>query len=128
MNNLEFKPTKTWIKEHRYRPKSCPDKECFCILDHANHHDQGFCVGICLNDDGDLDIISLCENFYHAIPPDTASRYMLHPNETQLLATYLSFAVMTAWGMLENYRKQLGSMGRKRTALIKKRTKDTKKE
>ena len=120
MNNLNFAPTKTWIKEHKYRPKSCPDKNCFCILDHANQHDQGFCTGIRLNDDGDLDIISLCENFYRPELPDTTSRYMLHPNEAQLLATYLSFAVINAWAMLEDYRKQLGNMGRKRTASLKK--------
>ncbi len=121
MEKLDFRPTKQWIKDHRYHPDECPDKECYCTLDHINQHAQGFCTGIKLNGNDDLDIISLCENFYRDDEALMRQRYLLHPNEAQLLATYLSFTVINAWGMLPNHRKQLGSMSRQRTRLINKR-------
>lgn len=123
MEKLEFKPTKQWIKDHKYRPDQCPDKECYCILDHKNKHSQGFCTGVRLNSDNDLDIISLCENFYRMEEGLTHQRYLLHPNEAQLLATYLSFTVINAWGMLPNHRQQLGNMSRQRTRLIRQKDK-----
>lgn len=118
MEKLKFKPTKQWIKDHKYHPDQCPDKECYCILDHINKHSQGFCTGIKLNSDNDLDIISLCENFYRMEGGLPHQRYLFHPNEAQLLATYLSFAVISAWEMLPNHRQQLGNMSRQRTRLI----------
>ena len=122
MNVLKFEPTKTWIKDHKVRPKECvcPDIPCYCIIDHFNHHAHGFCVGISPSQD-DLDIVRFCERTYDPETNDgvCASRQW-HPNEAQLVATYLSFAVINAWHLFPEYRKQLGSMGRQRTKELKK--------
>ena len=40
-----FKPTKTWFKNHNYKPVECQNVDCVCILDHFNHNHQGYCVG-----------------------------------------------------------------------------------
>jgi len=119
---LDFKPTKQWVKEHRARPRECicPDVPCYNILDHFNKHGHGFCIGISLGeDDDDLDIIRFCDRTYNTETGDVvcASRQW-HPNEAQLVSTYLSIAVINAWGLLPEYRKQLGEMGRKRTRQI----------
>ena len=121
MEKLLFQPTKTWIKNHKDRPEECPDKDCHCILDHINKHSCGFCVGIFLGGD-DLDIISFCNNTYDLETHQSeARRYLWHPNEAHLIATYISYAVLNAWTMLPNHRKQLGYMNRKRTRLLNKK-------
>jgi len=119
---LDFKPTRIWIKEHKTRPKEClhPDIPCYNILDHFNQHGHGFCAGISLDEaDGDLDIIRFCDRTYDPETGDAvcASRQW-HPNEAQLVSTYLSIAVINAWGLLPEYRRQLGEMGRRRTRQI----------
>ena len=125
--SLDFTPTKEWIKEHKAKPKECihPDIPCYNILDHFDHRGCGFCVGIALNADDDLDIIRFCDITYdaEANEPVCASR-MWHPNEAQLVSTYLSFAVINAWHLLPEYRKQLGKMGRQRTRQMRKKETD----
>lgn len=123
MPKLDFQPTKQWVKEHKFRPRECvaPDIPCYCIIDNFNKHTHGFCVGISINDNDGLDMIRFCDRTFD---PETnegvgASRQW-HPNEAQLVATYLSLAVINAWGLLPEYRKQLGDMGRQRTRNIHK--------
>jgi len=128
LHKLEFKPTKTWIKEHKVRPKECvcPGTPCYCILDHFNQHRHGFCVGIDVSNskDNGLDVIRFCDRAYNTETGDEecASRQW-HPSEAQLVAAYLSFAVMNAWQLIPGYRKQLGEMGRQRTRQINRKTK-----
>ena len=130
MKNIDFEPAKEWTRNHKVRPKECiaPDVPCYCILDHFNHHAHGFCVGICLNDEDDLDIIRFCDRTYDPETNDSecASRQW-HPNEAQLVATYLSFATINAWYLMPEYRKQLGNMGRKRTRQLHKGSNHNKK-
>ena len=122
MGDLQFKPTKTWVKYHKYRPRECVclDIPCYCILDHFNKHTHGFCVGIGLSEDDGLDMVRFCDRTYN---PETNESYCTsrqwHPNEAQLVATYLSMGVISAWSLLPEYRKQLGKMGIKRTRQIK---------
>jgi len=120
-NDLEFIPTKQWLTEHKYRPKECicPDVSCHCVLDHFNQHGYGFCVGVCLEEQAELDMVRFCDRTYD---PDTnepacASRQW-HPNEAQLVATFLSMATIDVWRLLPGYRNQLGKMGRQRTRNI----------
>ena len=123
MNMLEFKPTKEWVKDHKFRPKECvrPDIPCYCILDHFNQHAHGFCVGISPSKDDDLDIVRFCERTYDAETNDgVCNSRQWHPNEAQLVATYLSFVVINAWYLVPEYRKQLGNMGRQRTRQLSK--------
>ena len=119
---LEFKPTKAWLQEHKFRPKEClyPEKPCHCVLDHFEHRGYGFCVGIvlpgeCTPEIYDLDLIRFCERVYDTEEngPVCFSRQW-HPNEAQLVSTYLSFAAMNLWHLLPDYRKQLGTMLRVR--------------
>lgn len=123
--NLEFQPTKRWIRDHGVKPKECvcPDIPCYCIIDHFNRHAHGFCVGINPNDDDGLDMIRFCDRTYNPETNDEegASRQW-HPSEAQLVATYLAFAVINAWHLLPQYRNQLGKMERQRTRDIHKRT------
>jgi len=115
---LDFKPTKAWIREHKVRPKECihPDTPCYCVLDHFDHRGCGFCVGIALAPEDDLDMIRFCDITYDTESGETVSTSrQWHPNEAQLVSTYLSVAVINAWGLLSEYRKQLGKMGRQRT-------------
>lgn len=121
MKRLEIKPTKTWLKEHKYKPKECQCVECICILDLFNHNSNGFCVGY-YSHNGDLDMLSICwvgwdkdnkELYYH--------NALMHPAEASMFAAYINFAVCSIWGMIPDYRKQLGKMLRKRTIDIKKR-------
>ncbi len=123
MSNLEFKPTKRWIRDHKVRPPECvcPDVPCYNVLDNFNQHAHGFCVGITLHEDDGLDIIRFCDRTYD---PETnegvCACRQWHPNEAQLVATFLSFAVINAWHLLPEYRKQLGNMGITRTKNINK--------
>jgi len=130
MEKLDFKPTKQWVKDHKVRPKECvcPDIPCYCIIDHFNHHSHGFCVGISLDKDDELDIIRFCDRTFNSETNDAecASRQW-YPNEAQLVATYLSLAVINVWALLPEYRKQLGEMGRNRTRQLNKRGSDSKK-
>ena len=122
MNELEFTPTKKWIKGHKVRPKECvcPDVPCYCILDHFNQHAHGFCVGINPNKDDGLDIVRFCDRTYDAETNDgVCTSRQWHPNEAQLVATYLSFAVINTWSLLPVYRRELGNMGRQRTNQLK---------
>jgi len=123
MTTLEFKPTKRWIRDHKVRPRECicPDIPCYYILDRFNQHAHGFCVGISLNQDNDLDIVRFCDRTYDPETNDSvcASRQW-HPNEALLVATWLSFAAINAWALLPEYRKQLGNMSRQRTKQLHK--------
>jgi len=122
MGVLEFKPTKQWIKDHKVRPKECicSDISCYCILDHFNHHAHGFCVGISLNQDDGLDIIRFCDRTYDPeINDGVCASRQWHPSEALLVSTYLSFAVMNAFSLLPEVRKQLGDMGRQRTRQLR---------
>lgn len=121
MEKLEFKPTLRWIRDHQYKPDGCPDKECYCIIDHINKHDYGFCVGIRLNNINNLDIISFCNNTYSRELPDEQRRYLWHPNEALWISTCLSVAVVNAWSFLPIFRKQLGYLNRQRTRELHKR-------
>jgi len=124
MKKMAFRPTKQWVKEHSHKPSNCihPDVLCYPIIDHFNHHGQGFCVGISI-EENDLDIIRFCDRTYNPeTKMDNISSRQWHPNEAQLVATYLSLAVINAWGLLPEYRSQLGVMGRKRTRDMRGRT------
>ncbi len=127
MTDLQFKPTKAWVRDHKVRPKECicPDIPCYCILDHFNRHGHGFCTGISINEnDGDLDIVRFCDRTYD---PETdgavCTGRQWHPNEAQLVSTFLSHAVTHAWHLLPEYRRQLGEMGRQRTRQMHKNSK-----
>lgn len=124
-DKLEFKPTKTWIKQHQYRPEECEDKECYCIIDHFNKHSYGFCAGIKLNNDGDLDIISFCDITFNILDKEKdeseSRRYLWHPNEALWIATCLNLTVINALYMMPNHRKQLGYLNRRRTRIVNKR-------
>jgi len=122
MAKIEFSPTKEWVRSNKKRPRGCicPDVPCYPIIDHFNKHNHGFCVGISLNKDDGLDIIRFCDVTFNPETGDAecASRQW-HPSEAQLVATYLSLAVINAWELLPEYRKALGEMGRQRTRQIK---------
>ncbi len=121
MSELEFKPTKRWIRDHKVRPHECicPDIPCYCILEHFNEHAYGFCMGITISKENGLDIIVFCDRTFdpETNEPVCASR-LWHPSEAQLVSTYLSFAVTQAWQLMPDYRKQLGNMKRTRTRNI----------
>lgn len=119
-DNLEFKPTKRWIREHKYRPEGCPDKECYCSVYDFNKHGYGFCTGIKLNNKGDLDIISFCNTTFSVELPEEERRYLWHPNEALWIATCLNCAVISAWAIMPTHRKQLGYLNRQRTRLLNK--------
>lgn len=123
MEKLRFNPTKRWIRDNKHRPDECvcPDVPCYYILSHFNQHAHGFCVGISLNKDDELDIIRFCDRTYNPeINDGVCASRQWHPNEAQLVATYLSLAVINAWQLLPEYRQQLGEMGRQRTRQLHK--------
>ena len=119
-NQLVFKPTKTWLREHKTRPKECPNTDCICIIDNFNHNHQGYCVGYYgLN--GDLDMVSLCWVGWDKENKELQlHNALLHPQEATNMAMFLNWAVGAMWQMIPEYRKQIGIMLRKRTHNVNK--------
>ena len=121
MKNLEFRPTKRWLRDHKVRPKECvcPATPCCCVLDYFSEHGQGFCVGISLVAGEDLDIIRFCDSAYDPVTSSSVfTSRQWHPGEAQMVIAYLSMVVANAWSLLPTYRAQLGDMGRKRTRAV----------
>jgi hypothetical protein len=116
---VRFQPTKTWLKRHRHKPPECPIKDCVCVTDYFNDNHHGFCVGYYPHS-GDLDNLMVCwvlwSNANNRLERQSG---LLHPQEAMFLSGLLNFAAMTVWGMLPEYRAQLGSMMRKRTRAVK---------
>ncbi len=115
MSYLQFQPTKTWLRKHQVRPTECQNSDCVCIIDNINHNHQGFCVGY-YDRNGDLDMLSLCWVAWDKESKELElQNALLHPQEASQLAMFLNWGVVAMWGMLPEYRKQIGDMLRKRT-------------
>ena len=117
---VQFRPTRTWLSQHKSRPEQCPDTNCHCSINHmtdGSKAEGGLCTGIRLN--VDLDNISFCYKIFDEPSSKfTFTRSVFHPSEAQLIATMLSIANMELWLLLPGYRKELGEMLRKRSQKI----------
>jgi hypothetical protein len=121
MENIKFQPTKTWLREHRRRPKQCTDLKCVCVMDFFNDDSIGFCTGWLFDNDGQgLDIISFCNIGFEPGKGPTCHRALWHPAECLLAQTAINFAVQELWLAFPWYRAEVGRMKQKRKQALRK--------
>jgi len=102
-DKLEFKPTKTWIKEHKAHPKECK-ADCHCIFNDWLS-EYGFCVGLQPDSKDTPDIISFCCSYFDPSTQKPAMhQFLWHPQEANWISTILSFAVTETWSLIPQYR------------------------
>jgi hypothetical protein len=115
-----FSPTKRWLRDHHTgNPDNCADHECHCICNSIGEDFCGFCVGILLNNKGDLDIVAFCHSVFHKSKGMVTAHILMHPAESLLVSTLLNWAAMDTWILMPEYRTQLGRMKRIRKKNIR---------
>lgn len=110
---LEFKPTKTWLKNHKHHPINCPDKKCYCVMNYmTNNYESGFCGGIKLdNQPYALDNISFCWRAYDIETDEFIyDRILLHPAESLLVSNILSMTTANLLTLIPDYRKEMNTL------------------